>query len=554
MMQKTLTHPYLRIYFVILCSFIGLMTCRSNNKDDGSETDTSKPKIEPREYKHKLKESISNQDNHFKDEGKDTNTKNTENTENIKNIKDTAGSDKDLYHDDEGDDSIDEEEETEDLEEGDDTISNYECSDENTDNVNSETPPSMELQVTEETPSICVSKCKKNMLVPTVKLNYDKVSKILPSDYKGHKDFEEDDRALRKSALNRLKDNFKLLKGVLYEGSKHGINKGQDPEFFTVLPCKIRPIKSGIWYNMRRKHSKRRLRKLATRASMAYTKSTGECKAYNQTVLISMQRPIDCNESRFHRFIRLFFPKRILPKTLHKKTTLCINDAMDPIPTIKKHMSKEEHEKKDENIHIGTTRLELVQIYLARKTIGRSDCFPIYNGMQEIDESTVLCYNTNIVNNKKIVRKKNQNIYVNVLSKYEWAGPLNAISTNDYALEGKPNTSCKRATKKAVTKTLSPKYMLFAGYDIYNPFKHHYKEVITSKIDNNYKPVAESIIVWRLVINGICVGVIPAASSEIALGTEKWNYSKSTFSFIRRFAGRFLRFFSILNRKKAQGY
>lgn len=387
----------------------------------------------------------------------------------------------------------------------------------------------------------------KGRTLPTVSLTYANGPTILPHEYKAHREFDEDIKSLRKAARRQMKRNFQLLKEELYTCSNSGANKGETPIRYKVRVCKINKPKSGLYHYFQwRKATK--ARKRATRATLAYTRSSGECKNYKSLVLLNILRPRSEDEDKIRRIFRKIFTFGRSDGNDPKKTTLCINDGTEAISPIRKRPLRRDKDIK--HITPENTKLELVKMFIVRRTMGRAESFPIQHDMHEIDESTLLCYNAQIIDQKKrIIRKRNEKVYIKVISVHDWIGPLNSIPESDYVLEGKKKSSWKKTTKTRVEKKISPNTMVFASTDFYDVSKNEYKGIINSELENDNKPTAEFMVMWRLVVGGVCIGVIPAVESYVVTGTEDWGQNGGFLAPIKRFSGKVIRGFNRLLNK-----
>ncbi|MCP3659286.1 MAG: hypothetical protein GY830_02790 [Bacteroidetes bacterium] len=532
---------YLKIQILFFCVLISvnLHSCKFRSKTQSSvpkknkvSTVLNKLKTEKQEIKKIKNEEIPKIE---------TDQNKTPENNTIVKLNTAGNEDTDALMGEEGEESEDEEEsEKEETEEYDDD-GDKEIEEEGGELYT--TTSSARLGFADEPSKIALTPNSEEETLPTISLTYEGPSQ-LPSEYAKNKEFEEDLKSLRKSARRQMRKNFKQLKGELYDCSNGGKNLGMSPIRFKVRLCKLKRPKWGYGHIFDpRKLAKQRKR--ATRATIAHTRSTGECKDYKSLVLLNILRQRSEDEDKFRRFMRKLITLGKANGNDPKVTSLCVNDGIQPLsPLRRKLIKREEDENIQTKVTADNTELELIKVFIVRKSIGRADSFPIENGMQEIDENTLLCYNTQIKDTKrKIIKKRNEKVYFKVITKYDWIGPLNSIPEDDYVLEGKRKSSWKKTARNKVTKKISRKFMVFANKDVYKITNKAYKGIIPSDLENDPKPVAEFVIIWRLKIGGITVGVIPAAESWIVVGTEDWGKEGGLKGKLKYVTGKVFRFF-----------
>ncbi len=540
---------YLRAQILILSLIFGVNVNSCKFKSKSNDSSGSK-KAKNDSGNDKLKNKIDENEKDTKEPQtiKPANKNQNQNNNNNNNIQipqNNAGNETEGYGEEE-DESIDETEKDETEEEDDDSEEGREM-----DTIYS-TTSSAKLGFVDEESKISLPKHMEGQTVPTVSLTFEGPD-LLPSEYANvnHKDFETDVRELKKSARKQMKKNLRSLKGELYDCSRSGKNHGMNPLRFKVRICKFKKQKWGLGHVFDfRKAAKERKR--STRATLAYTRSTGECKNYESLILLNILRERSEDEDKIRRLLRKLITLGKANGNDPKKAHLCANDGIKAFSSIRKMpIKREEDEDVQTRITSDNTKLELIKISIVRRTIGRADTFKIENGMQEMDENTVLCYNTEIKDErKKIKRKNNEKVYYKVIAKYDWIGPLNSIPEADYVLEGKRKSSWKKIISNKVEKEISPKIMVFASKDV--PKKdlfRNYKTIESSDLENDPKPVAETILAWRLELGGIPVGLIPAAESYIDLGSEDWGKKGGIMGRIQKLKGKIVRGISRLLNK-----
>ncbi|MFW9930747.1 MAG: hypothetical protein ACFFD1_15265, partial [Candidatus Thorarchaeota archaeon] len=232
-----------------------------------------------------------------------------------------------------------------------------------------------------------------------------------------------------------------------------------------------------------------------------------------------------------------------------KKTIISANEAP------KYYRDKDKFNKKVEKVlntldrNVITpenTKLELIQIFIPKRSIGDGECMGIVNNMRELRKDELFCFDHEIKHPRSNrLRQRNTPILFKVLTTFDWIGPLNCIPVEDYQLHNCKGPCFKRKTKKAVEKHIGEKYLLFASPEHRDLAKRPHKRIHMSELDSVKTPLGEERFGWRLTIGGICIGIIPAAANYVDLGTEDWGKDrKKIFSPIARGFGKFTRWFA----------